>query len=655
MINVELKEDRLGSSDCSPFITISYVWGTANATRAILVNGERFLVLEAVYPILKWFCKPSNAGFGTWIWIDSVCINQTDHSEREAQVGLMGSIFKCSQRTMAWLGPATPATNNAMEFLLTLSRNTGPRRDYARKQIRKMPPELNVPSKWRSLGILFALPWWTRAWTLQEMAIPTELVFLCGNKSIGHHSFNLAISTLWCCNPDNDLLDLPLRMAPWTRARLRDRYGVSGGMGLVALLAYSSDCQLSDPRDRIYSLLGVSRQTDRELIGRVDYSSNVRTVYADLVKNFIKKHESLDIICLAHRFHSSTNSQDEALPSWVPDWRTRVTPFVTPTMVSQAGNAVISAFLPPWAESRLSANMDIYAASSSLKPRISFSEDFRELICTGLLIDYIDGLSAVNTTLDIDGTPEHGLVQSTSAANRRSSLDYDQDDTDELVDLIVRCLVLNRKDRYLSYALSASIQEQLREELVGLMRRDRRCCNEGMVQKFDSWLNGSGELLIRGTTLGHIFETSCRRKRDPPSCTDLHNNSAIDTPQVSADPAHGQSSVINTTEDGFLSRFHDTTFTTTMATRLITTTQGSVGMGPLRAEKGDMVCILFGCSVPVVLRRVSSDNIKHQRFHFVGECYLDGYMNGEAIDCVISRDQTLDPRLSGIGEQLVIL
>lgn len=50
-----------------------------------------------------------------------------------------------------------------------------------------------------------------------------------------------------------------------------------------------------------------------------------------------------------------------------------------------------------------------------------------------------------------------------------------------------------------------------------------------------------------------------------------------------------------------------------------------VGLAPPNAEAGDLICIFFGCSVPVVLRR------KGENFTFVGECYVDGVMNGEAV------------------------
>ncbi|KAF2670886.1 hypothetical protein BT63DRAFT_423162 [Microthyrium microscopicum] len=60
--------------------------------------------------------------------------------------------------------------------------------------------------------------------------------------------------------------------------------------------------------------------------------------------------------------------------------------------------------------------------------------------------------------------------------------------------------------------------------------------------------------------------------------------------------------------------------------RLMTTREGALGMGPHTASLEDQVWILFGCRVPVVLRPLEN------WYKLVGECYIDGYMNGEAID-----------------------
>jgi hypothetical protein len=87
-------------------------------------------------------------------------------------------------------------------------------------------------------------------------------------------------------------------------------------------------------------------------------------------------------------------------------------------------------------------------------------------------------------------------------------------------------------------------------------------------------------------------------------------------------------------EEGFIDldswRLRDETFYL-MFNRLIgrclfTTHEGNVGLGPGDMRDDDIVSVLFGCRLPVVLRR-------HGRFYeFIGPAYVDSAMNGEFIE-----------------------
>jgi len=66
--------------------------------------------------------------------------------------------------------------------------------------------------------------------------------------------------------------------------------------------------------------------------------------------------------------------------------------------------------------------------------------------------------------------------------------------------------------------------------------------------------------------------------------------------------------------------------------RLCVTTKGYVGAVTPLAEVGDEIVVFAGMQTPSVLRRV--DNKQYQ---FVGECYVHGLMNGEALHPTFSR------------------
>ncbi|CAH0055873.1 unnamed protein product [Clonostachys solani] len=60
--------------------------------------------------------------------------------------------------------------------------------------------------------------------------------------------------------------------------------------------------------------------------------------------------------------------------------------------------------------------------------------------------------------------------------------------------------------------------------------------------------------------------------------------------------------------------------------KAFTATGCVMGLGPDVLRPGDLVCVLFGGPVPYILRPLRGDE-----YHFVGECFVPGYMDGEAI------------------------
>lgn len=57
------------------------------------------------------------------------------------------------------------------------------------------------------------------------------------------------------------------------------------------------------------------------------------------------------------------------------------------------------------------------------------------------------------------------------------------------------------------------------------------------------------------------------------------------------------------------------------------TDNGKLGMGTGYLDTGDVICVPFGCCTPVILR----PDGENDEYRFVGDCYVDGYMDGELI------------------------
>jgi hypothetical protein len=58
------------------------------------------------------------------------------------------------------------------------------------------------------------------------------------------------------------------------------------------------------------------------------------------------------------------------------------------------------------------------------------------------------------------------------------------------------------------------------------------------------------------------------------------------------------------------------------------TNNGLMGVGSAFMTTGDIVIAPFGCHTPTILRPEGNKD----RYHYVGEVYVDGYMDGKAVD-----------------------
>ncbi|KAF3762585.1 HET-domain-containing protein, partial [Cryphonectria parasitica EP155] len=90
--------------EAPPYHTISYTWGDDEDKAQpilILVNDRQFKALPNSEGALRqaWAYNRD-----LHIWIDSICINQQDISERNAQVSIMGQIYMNCEQVLACVG-----------------------------------------------------------------------------------------------------------------------------------------------------------------------------------------------------------------------------------------------------------------------------------------------------------------------------------------------------------------------------------------------------------------------------------------------------------------------------------------------------------------------------------------------------------------------
>ncbi|KAK8084379.1 hypothetical protein PG997_005650 [Apiospora hydei] len=164
------------SNDPLPFTALSYTWGKRKLkdastgrwrkdTTTIQLQGttspvEVWPELKHALDALRERDKPVR------LWIDALCIKQSDNSEKNHQLPLMGDIYARASKTVIWLGRASQDSDFAMKQIQTIGT------EYRR--LRKLPPASWFETSfqeagWNAMAALMARPWWGRVWIIQEV------------------------------------------------------------------------------------------------------------------------------------------------------------------------------------------------------------------------------------------------------------------------------------------------------------------------------------------------------------------------------------------------------------------------------------------------------------------------------------------------------
>ncbi|KAM5359124.1 hypothetical protein ACJZ2D_014730 [Fusarium nematophilum] len=181
------------------------------------------------------------------------------------------------------------------------------------------------PPEWVAVQRLLERPWWRRVWVIQEVAASREhpVWVGCGESWLpwdafmeaglgiedmkGHPFFErvnrLGEGVKW-------ILDkATLKVGPDARRERRDNWG-----GLLNYLHLTSSYSATDPRDKVFALLGLVPG-----LGIIpDYKEPVEQVFGNLVKESIRATHSLMMLSLQRKPRRLT------LPSWVPDLSTEI-------------------------------------------------------------------------------------------------------------------------------------------------------------------------------------------------------------------------------------------------------------------------------------------------------------------------------------------
>jgi Heterokaryon incompatibility protein (HET) len=112
-IEIRLSVHALSSSP--PYETLSYLWGTSGESKTINCEGGNLDVTDNLYLCLLELREEVSRRF---LWIDAICINQSDAGERSRTIPLIPSIYKYAARTIGWIvAPLQPSVSRLVDRL----------------------------------------------------------------------------------------------------------------------------------------------------------------------------------------------------------------------------------------------------------------------------------------------------------------------------------------------------------------------------------------------------------------------------------------------------------------------------------------------------------------------------------------------------------
>ncbi|KAL3417252.1 Heterokaryon incompatibility protein 6, OR allele 5 [Phlyctema vagabunda] len=627
------------------FVALSYVWGAATDLRVILVEDCSVRVTKNLYDAMM-VLRPLKEDLV--IWVDALCINQSDDEEKSWQVGLMADIYQKACKVLAWLGLAQSDDDLVLDYLNSLGAKAEacgmdngfepyqdvwqklalqPRefRDLSRSNARirtlagtiLMFPKDTLYSIFYSIsgwhdhddllpiaGIkrFFTRPWWGRIWILQEITFPDNAEFLCGSKSITRRRCSAALGA-YCA----------LRSVLVTTFTNQPQTLTSYQLEIVSdLFQHRPTVMLSSWNIYRYSRFPLAALLRATCVGSINFhrhgphhleSSDPRDkifallglaadreeleklgVFPNYSKT-CKETYTTAMLVLLQQGHMSllsfcqTPKIQSSLPSWVPDWSRSAT-----DMLQDVENDHITTY-PQFSASGVQSS---HSKVTAIRRKGA-----------------IEGISVECHVYD-------QIFEAGSFPGRISSHEVPLEETSSWpVKWIVEILRLTYQERQLYVDFSDRLHAAARTSIGGVGYNQ----DTELVRVRDDRFTDAVVLLENG--IKHIEGNHIKL-----GLQQLLKN------RVHEDNLNSRTSI--------LSRLGSEIIGKSLGRLPFITWKGHLVLGPEYAEAGDFVALIKGTQVPFILRRQSDG-----QYRLIGEAYVDGIMDGEAMENSKWRDVNL--------------
>jgi len=281
------------------FQALSYTWADSagdDSHSEVIFLGPRWEIFMVTANCKAALRRLRRKDDDCMVWVDAICIDQGNHSERNHQVGLMRRIYSAASEVFVYLGEVSSSSKEAFQRLM-----------WAKKHE-------SIDEKGRQcLSDLFNMRYFHRVWVIQEIANAKSATMHFGGDAVG-----------WSVLEEERLKTLAIHdiVPKWiSSVYLGQDYTICN---LSDLLFSTTSSKASDPRDKVFALLGlINDATEFGLIA--DYSLTLEEVQVGVSAFVIIHGDDCSILTYARGIYSNSPAQ---VPSWVPIWdrRYRSTP-----------------------------------------------------------------------------------------------------------------------------------------------------------------------------------------------------------------------------------------------------------------------------------------------------------------------------------------
>jgi hypothetical protein len=549
---------------------LSYAWGDAKVTEHIFLQDCLFHATVNLVSALRHLRRADQA---RTLWVDAICIDQSNVQERGHQVAFMAAIYSQASRDILWLGDdPNDEAKSAFKFVEDMARkmNHLPAEGKARtKALRAAASAIMSETSESALCPVFNdRAVWSRIWIVQELVVARSISIHSGRRSILWDSLIMFFDLIemadsfaavskegdwpmselkYSCSPAHDI----------ERIR-RYRSGPNSNVSVLELCDRFCGLKATDPRDTIFALLGLA--TTPSLLD-ADYTKSASEVFITIIRSTISQTRSLHALCMGHTNMSArdqANNGNIDLPSWVPDFSSTSRRFIFDIDLIRSSR--ISSYL---ASSKLDVSVDTSILSTS---------DISVLVLSGVKLDSIT--IAFPPVVGFWSWNDIGSFVRELPRNFFKSRNLHH--TGESV--MVACARTLTGD--LSFGNSSSRQSEQEAESLAHDLRLHISWKGRFYSKLRSFLPNR----VQSTFLDRLQ----RRERAQPTF-------------LSILPSYS----------GY---------------RFSTTAKNFMAMIPDIAEEGDILCVLYGSDVPHVLRKVPGEE---ETYTMVGTAYVHGFMDGQ--------------------------